>query len=248
MLKRERQNIILRKVNIHNKVLSFDLCLELGVSEDTIRRDLNEMAAEGKLIKVHGGALSKSFHHYQTDQPVYALEDKLLIAQKASNLIQNGMLILTTGGTTIIELARALSPELKATIVTVSIPAANAFLEHPHIEVIFLGDKILKDSKIAIGAQVMNGLQQLQADICFLGTNAIDADLGLTDSDWEVAAVKRAMIQASRNVVALAISEKLQTQHRIKICDIAQIGTLVTELHPQDARLLPYRNAGITTL
>ena len=62
MLKKERQAHILHRVNVHNRVLSIDLCNEMQVSEDTIRRDLNELADQGRIIKVHGGALSNSFH------------------------------------------------------------------------------------------------------------------------------------------------------------------------------------------
>jgi DeoR/GlpR family transcriptional regulator of sugar metabolism len=62
MLKKERQAYIIQQINVHNKVLSSDLSVQLDVSEDTVRRDLQELAEEGKLIKVHGGALSKSFH------------------------------------------------------------------------------------------------------------------------------------------------------------------------------------------
>jgi DeoR/GlpR family transcriptional regulator of sugar metabolism len=101
MLKRERQSFILRQVNLHNKVLSSDLSQEMKVSEDTIRRDLNELSDEGKVIKVHGGALSKSFHLSLKSPNVYSLDEKKTIAQKASQLIKDGMFVLTTGGTTI---------------------------------------------------------------------------------------------------------------------------------------------------
>ena len=80
MLKKERQAFILRQVNLHNKVLSVDLSQEMKVSEDTIRRDLNEMAQMKKLIKVHGGALSKSFHLSIPSNHVYALSGKKSIA------------------------------------------------------------------------------------------------------------------------------------------------------------------------
>src|ERR1700749_266896 len=98
MLKKERQAFILRQVNLHNKVLSVDLSQEMHVSEDTIRRDLNEMALEEKLIKVHGGALSKSFHLSLKSNHVYALDNKKAIAVKAAQLIHDGMFVLTTGG------------------------------------------------------------------------------------------------------------------------------------------------------
>ena len=93
MLKKERQAFILRQVNLHNKVLSVDLSQEMKVSEDTIRRDLNEMSQMNKLIKVHGGALSKSFHLSIPSNNVYALSGKKSIASKASRLVKDGMFV-----------------------------------------------------------------------------------------------------------------------------------------------------------
>ncbi|MDO9155975.1 MAG: DeoR family transcriptional regulator, partial [Sediminibacterium sp.] len=100
MLKKERQAYIIQQINIHNKVLSSDLCVQLDVSEDTVRRDLQELAEEGKLIKVHGGALAKSFHFTIESKQVYSLPEKKIIAHKAIDLIKDGMLVVISGGTT----------------------------------------------------------------------------------------------------------------------------------------------------
>ena len=138
MLKKERQAFILHNVNLHNKVLSSDLSTSINVSEDTIRRDLQELSEHGKLIKVHGGALSKSFHSSFNSSKVYGIENKKKIAQKAATLISNGMFVLTSGGTTIIELAKALPENLHATFITGSLPAALEYIHHPNIEVLSL--------------------------------------------------------------------------------------------------------------
>src|SRR4029453_5043758 len=240
MLKRERQSFILRQVNLHNKVLSSDLSQEMKVSEDTIRRDLNELSGDGKMIKVHGGSLSKSFHLSLKSPNVYSLDEKKTIAQKASQLIKDGMFVLTTGGTTIIELAKALPSELAATFITVSLPVAYEYIHHPNIEVIFIGDKISKSAQISGGGEAISKIRQIKADLCFLGTNAIDIPNGLTDSDWDVVQIKRAMIESSEKVISLAISEKLNTTQRIKICDVKDIDVLITELNPEDDLLSLY--------
>lgn len=248
MLKRERQSFILRQVNLHNKVLSSDLSQEMKVSEDTIRRDLNELSDGGKVIKVHGGALSKSFHLSLKSSNVYSLDAKKTIAQKASQQIKDGMFVLTTGGTTIIELAKALPPELSATFITVSLPVAYEYIHHPNIEVIFVGDKISKSAQISIGGEAISKIRQIKADLCFLGTNAIDVSSGITDSDWDVVQVKKAMIETSEKVISLAISEKLNTIQRIKICEVRDIDVLITELDNEDDLLKPYKEAGICIL
>lgn len=248
MLKKERQSFILHNVNLHNKVLSSDLSLSINVSEDTIRRDLQELADLGKLIKVHGGALSKSFHSSFNVVKVYAIENKKLIAQKAASLIKDGMFVLTTGGTTIMELAKSLPENLRATFITGSLPVALEYLNHPSIEVILIGDKVSKNSQITVGGEAISKIMEIKADICFIGTNALDFEQGLTDNDWEVVQVKKAMIDNSSLVVSLAISEKLNTTQPIKVCDTTAIDILVTELDPASSLLAPFKKLGLQIL
>lgn len=249
MLKKERQAYILHQVNLHNKVLSSSLCTEINVSEDTIRRDLQELAEDGKVIKVHGGALSHSFNHvYFPTNGVYSQNQKKTIAEKAIGLIKNGMFVLTSGGTTIIEMARTLPPHLKATFITGSIPAVLEYMHHPNIEVIMVGDKISKNSKITVGSEAIAKINQVKPDICFLGTNAIDNIHGVTDNDWEVVQLKKAMIESSKKVVCLAIAEKVNTVQPIQVCPLTEIDTLITELDPGNPILKPYVDAGIEVL
>jgi DeoR/GlpR family transcriptional regulator of sugar metabolism len=248
MLKKERQTFIEKQINLHNKVLLNDLSQVMQVSEDTIRRDLNELAEDGKIIKVHGGALSKSFHLFTQGGLVYSLDAKKLIASKAATLVKDGMFVLTSGGTTMIELAKALPRDLKATFITVSLPAAYQYVQHPNIEVIFIGDKINKSAQLSVGAEVVNRLGQLKPDLCFMGVNALDVTHGITDNDWEVVQVKKAMVACSAQLVCLSISEKLNSFQRIRICDIGEVDTLITELSPKEELLQPYQAAGLHIL
>ena len=249
MLKKERQAYILHQVNLHNRVLSSSLCIDINVSEDTIRRDLQELAEEGKVIKVHGGALSHSFNHVHfPTNGVYSQNQKRKIAQKAISLISNGMFILTSGGTTILEMARLLSPQLKATFISGSIPAILEYMNHPNIEVILIGDRISKNSKITVGTEAIAKIKQMKVDMCFLGTNAIDLQHGITDNDWEVVQLKKAMIESSQKVVCLAIAEKINTFQPIQIADLRKIDILITEIPPDDPILQPYVDAGIQVI
>lgn len=249
MLKKERQAFILHQVNLHNKVLSSLLSHEINVSEDTIRRDLQELADEGKLIKVHGGALSHSFNEvYYPTHNVYSQDYKKIIAEKAAALIEPNMFILTSGGTTIIEMARALPPQLKATFISGSIPAILEYMQHPNIDVIMIGDRVSKNSKITVGGEAIAKIRHINADLCFLGINAIDIKRGTTDNDWDIVQLKKAMIESSRKVVCLTISEKINTCQPIHICDMADIDVLITELPPDDPLLRPYIDAGIEVI
>ncbi|MBK7560707.1 MAG: DeoR/GlpR transcriptional regulator [Chitinophagaceae bacterium] len=246
MLKKERQAFILHQVNLHNKVLSSSLCTDINVSEDTIRRDLQELAEEGKVIKVHGGALSHSFNQvYFSTNGVYSQNQKQIIAKKAIALITDGMFILTSGGTTIIEMARCLPPQLRATFISGSIPAILEYMHHPNIEVILIGDRISKNSKITVGSEAIAKIRQVKADVCFLGTNAIDVEQGISDNDWEVVQLKKAMIESSKMVVCLSIAEKINSVQPIRVCGLNEIDMLITELPADDSRLKPYIDAGV---
>jgi DeoR/GlpR family transcriptional regulator of sugar metabolism len=249
MLKRERQAYILHQVNLHNKVLSSSLSEEINVSEDTIRRDLQELADEGKIIKVHGGALSQSFNYINyPSSKVYSHTQKRSIAQKVVPLIKDGMFVLTTGGTTLIELARILPPQLKATFISGSIPAVLEYLHHPNIDVILIGDKVSKSSKITVGGDAIAKIKQLQPDLCVMGVNAINVQNGITDNDWDIVQIKKAMIEASQKTICMTISEKINSFQPIQVCPITGIDILVTELDPNDPVLDPFRETGIGLL
>jgi DeoR/GlpR family transcriptional regulator of sugar metabolism len=249
MLKRERQEYIVHQVNLHNKVLSNSLSTEIEVSEDTIRRDLQELAEKGKLIKVHGGALSHAFNDITyPSKKIYSQDNKKIIAEKAANLIKDGMFVLTGGGTTIIEMARSLPLNLSATFISGSIPAIVEYMHHPNVEVVVIGDKLSKNSKITLGADALARINTLKPDLCFLGINAIDIQHGVTDNDWEVVQLKQAMINASQKVICLTISEKINTIQPLQICELSKIDILITELPHSHPQLQPFAAAGITVM
>jgi DeoR/GlpR family transcriptional regulator of sugar metabolism len=246
MLKKERQEFILHQLNLHNKILCADLSNKMGVSDDTIRRDLLELAQQDKIIKVHGGALSKSFHTAFDREMVYNLEDKHIIAQKTAALVQSGMYILTSGGTSILEFAKSLDPNLNATFFTCSLNAAIEFAHHPSIEVVMIGDKVSKDSMLTTGASAVQTIESVQADLCIMGINSLDTQFGLSENDWEVVQIKKAMIKASKKTICIGISEKLNSQQKIKVANLDEIDILITELDPNDPTLLPFKHKGLT--
>jgi DeoR/GlpR family transcriptional regulator of sugar metabolism len=249
MLKKERQALILREVNIHNRVVLSDLSNVLGVSEDTVRRDLQELADAGKIVKVRGGALSKSYHVYSyQENEIYAYQEKTIIARKAISLLRDDMLVLISGGSTNLEIARILPPDLRVIFLTVSLSTAMQLLEHPNAETIFLGGQLSKTAKISVGGDVVAQLNQIKPDLCLLGTNALDPTHGLTDTEWEVVTIKKAMIKSAAKTVLLSISEKLGTVQKIKICDLDEADILITELEPEHASLRAYAAAGLKIL
>ncbi|QEC51323.1 DeoR/GlpR family DNA-binding transcription regulator [Anseongella ginsenosidimutans] len=243
MLKEERQKTIMREINLHNRVLSADLCNLLNVSDDTVRRDLKDLADSGKIIKIHGGAMSKSFvSTFETQDEVYAVQAKRQIAAKTLSLFKRNMVVLTEGGTTILEFAKMIPEKLPATVFTISPQVAITLSAHSNLEVITIGGKLNKNANLHTGSSVLNQLSEIKVDLCLLGANALSVQDGLTDVDWEVVQVKKALIRAARKVAVLSISEKLNTAQRLKICDLNQIHYLVTELSPESHFLAPFRN------
>jgi DeoR/GlpR family transcriptional regulator of sugar metabolism len=121
-------------------------------------------------------------------------------------------------------------------------------MNHPNIDVIVIGDKISKNSKITTGGDAINKIRQIRADLCFLGINAIDIHRGVTDNDWEVVQLKKCMIEAAQKTVCLTISEKINSFQPIHVCDVNEVDILITELNIDNELLLPYARAGMTVL
>jgi len=242
MLKKERHAFIIRQINLHNKVLSSDLSLNLQVSEDTVRRDLNELAENGKILKVHGGALSKFFHSPYEQKHIYAHESKKEVGGKAISLISEGMTVLTGGGTTMLEMARLIPDDLDATFFTISPLVALELAKKKSLSVILIGGSLCKSAHVNIGSKTIADLSEIGVDLCFLGANGIDLKDGITDSDWEIVQVKKAMIKASSKTVILCISEKLNSIKQMKVCPINAIDYLVTDLQPSNPKVRLYES------
>lgn len=240
MLQEERQKIILQQITLHHKVLSTELCVLLDVSLDTVRRDLAELEKDGKIVKVHGGALSKTFHQPFQQPAVYAQEEKKRIATKALKLIQDGMSILTGGGTIMLELAKLIPADLNGTFFTVSPLVALEVAQRSNVKVILLAGQLSPNSYICTGSSVISQLAEIQVDLCFLGTNGLSIEQGLTEYDWETVQIKKALIRSSKKVAVMCIAEKLDTNHKLQVCKLNAIDYLATELDPQDEILKQY--------
>jgi DeoR/GlpR family transcriptional regulator of sugar metabolism len=201
------------------------------------------------LTKVHGGALSmiQKLYHYNEDV-IYNRENKVRIAQKAISLIQDGIVIIMSGGTTNLMLAKLLPKDLKATIYTYSLPIAMQLTEHPLIETIFIGGKIYRSSMVTTGIDVIQYLSNLRANICFMGVSALNIEHGITDEGYEVSLIKKAMINASEHIVYLATSNKLDQRLNFDVCNLNEIDTVVTDLDSDDPKLKDYILAGVNLL
>jgi DeoR/GlpR family transcriptional regulator of sugar metabolism len=249
MLSEERRRWILATLERDGKVVVSDLSRVLEVSEDTVRRDLRELAAEGRVQRVHGGALratpvSPSYAVRATQAP----STKVMLARAAASLVRPGTLVLIDAGTTNVEIVRQLPPDLTATVVTNSLPVALALADHARIEVILLGGRVGKLSLATVDIVTVEGIRSLRADLCLLGVCSVHPETGVTTPEFAEAHLKRAMISSSAEVVAVALGEKLGTAAPHLVAPIGDLTHLVTESSVTDEVLAPYQAAGVTVL
>ena len=244
MLTAERRQAILAQVEREGRVVASELVVSLGVSEDTVRRDLRDLAEQGLLRRVHGGALASapptgSF----TDRLEVSPAEKAALAEAALPLLVGARVIVLDGGTTTLELARRLPVLYDGTVVTNSPPVASALANHPKAEVMLVGGRLLKDAQVAVGAAAVEAFHTVRADICVLGICSLHPDVGVTTSDDEEAQVKRAMVASAGEVIALATANKLGTAGPWVVAQLADLDHLVTDGNGELTR--PYTSVGI---
>jgi DeoR/GlpR family transcriptional regulator of sugar metabolism len=247
----ERRALILDRLRIHGRVLAADLTAELDVSSDTIRRDLRELDDAGLLRRVHGGALPRHGDAAPFEARARrATAAKASIARRAAACVRDGQLVVLDGGTTTLEVARALAdqPQLRARVITTSPPIAVALADHPGLEVTVIGGTLRPNSLVTVGATTVQELRQIRADVVFLGVCGLHPEIGVTTSDLEESHVKAAMIDGAADVIALADHDKLGTAMSVVVAPLSAVTCLVTDTDADDAALAPYRALGIEVL
>ncbi len=244
-LKEERHRYILEQLGSEGRVLAADLSSRYRVSEDTIRRDLRELASSGKIQRVHGGALPRRAEAvpFASRQQI-EMESKIGIARAAADMIRDGQVVLIDGGTTNLRIASYLSRETSATIVTNSPPLALALADHPKLSVLMLGGNFLKEARVTTGVETIRGVESIRADLCFLGMCSLHPQVGITVGDREEGYVKRAMIEASTEVVGLISLGKMGTSLPYLVGPASRLTRLITDASDEDV-LNPYRSQGI---
>src|SRR4051812_16480429 len=212
MLTDERRALILDRLRSQGRVLAADLSTELDVSQDTIRRDLRDLDEARLLRRVHGGALPRDAGAQPfSERTRRAPAVKASIARRAAACARDGQVIVIDGGTTTLEVARALSDDLRATVVTTSPPVAIALAGHPGLEVTVVGGTLRARPLVTVGADAVESLRAVRADLVYLGVCGLHPEIGVTTDDIEERHVKAAMIAGAAEVFALADGDKLGT-------------------------------------
>ncbi|MBP2199835.1 DeoR/GlpR family DNA-binding transcription regulator [Pantoea cypripedii] len=236
MLSSQRKQQILDILTAEKQVLSSELSQRFRVSEDSIRRDLRELAAEGLLQRVHGGALpvSAAIAPFETRKNVQ-IGSKQQIAQKAVRLIQPGQVVIIDGGTTTEEMIKLLPQDVDFTVVTHSPSIAMGLLPYPRVEVIIIGGRLFRHSVVTVGAAMLESIARINADLFFMGVTGVHKTAGLTTGDYEEAGVKRALAARAAETVVMVSKEKMNSASAFAIGDLSLASTLIVDDPLDDA-------------
>jgi DeoR/GlpR family transcriptional regulator of sugar metabolism len=226
----ERQQLILERLAQGGRIVALDLARELGTSEDTIRRDLRELAKAGLCQRIYGGALSLSpavgtFAERQELVP----ERKAALGQTAVTLVKPGQFIFLDAGTTNLEIARALPANANIKVATNAPAIALAATVKLGADVLLIGGTMDAHTSAALGARAIRDVQTLSIDLCFLGVCTVSMEGGLRGFSFEEVELKRVLVEQSNVVAATVTSDKLETTAPFQIATFDDVDYLVVE-------------------
>jgi len=246
MLTEERQQLIRNQLAADGRLLAGDLASRFGVSEDTVRRDLRELARAGQLRRVYGGAIASApFAAATIDQRSgHAVEEKLRLAKASVGLLKAGQSLFIDGGTTNEAIARAIPRDIELTVATNSLGVASAVAGLPLVKLIVLGGRYMPDLGTCVGGDTLAAVAQLGADLFFLGSCGLDIARGVTAFDSAEAEVKRAMARNSAGIVITVTNDKLATAAPYRIAGSEAIRHLVVEKTAPAAILADFERQG----
>ncbi len=230
LLAQERHAYIRRRLVADGRVVAADLAAALNISVDTIRRDLRELAAEGKCQRVYGGALPPAPKEADFNGRIAIMpERKRALAGAVVQLLEPRMSVFIDAGTTNLAIACAIPAELKLRVTTNAPSIAAALLAHPAVEVAIIGGALDKETGAVLGARAMRDIAQLRPDIAILGACGFDADFGLTAHTLEEAELKRQVAGQSHAVLTAITNDKLGTAAGFQVCEAKDCTYIIAE-------------------
>ena len=245
MLTQQRKHHLLGVLKTEGRIVAKERAVALGVSEDTVRRDLRELAADGLLLRVHGGALPASRAVEDlTSRRTISMPEKTGLARAAVGLIQSGQVVFLDGGTTTLELARRIDRDLRVMIVTHSPMIAAELVDH-RAEVQLIGGRLFKHSMVSVGAAAAEAIRSIRADAYFMGVTGIHAEYGLSTGDAEEAVIKRTIAEASAELIVMASTEKIGAASPFLILPARSVTHLLVPKSASPQSLRPFRKLGL---
>lgn len=243
MLTEDRQLRIISHVRDRGFATVAELCQLYGVSEATIRRDLDALAEQGQVRRLRGGAGDiKGTVRPEPDLRSFAevaasaSKEKQAIARRAASLVEDGDVIALDAGTTVAAMCPFLANR-SVTVATSSLPVIEALESAPAVDVIVVGGVLRPSYRSMVGHLAESMLGQLRFDKAFLGAAGVMADGGVMDSTPSEVPIKRALLASSREAYLLADAEKFPGEGFLRICELAEFQALVTDREPEDLKL-----------
>ncbi|OUJ12720.1 DeoR/GlpR family DNA-binding transcription regulator [Acetobacter okinawensis] len=232
-LERRRRHI-LQLVNQHGYVASEELARELGVTVQTVRRDVNIMAGQGLLARHHGGAstLSPAENIAYSDRQILHLQEKEAIGRDAASAIPDGASLFINIGTTTEAFARSLRTHRALRVITNNIHVATLLAPAPQCSLIITGGSVrLRDGGI-VGPAAAAMIEQYRADFGVIGISGIDADGTLLDFDADEINAAQAIMRNARTVFLLADHTKFLRRPMARVGHISQVNAFFTDQAP----------------
>jgi DeoR/GlpR family transcriptional regulator of sugar metabolism len=243
-LRRQKILLILER---DGKVMASELSQHFAVSEDTIRRDLSELATAGLVQRVHGGALPRP---KDTGKDYFTRvsetdEVKTHLAQLAASRVENGQIVMFDSGTTTLQIARSLPSDIAITAITTSPMTAIILAEYKGIKVILAGGQLNLATMSVSGHETVRLLQGVKADVLFTGVCAIHPQVGISSLHFDEVPVKQALLDSASQVIAVTTADKLGAVEPFVVAPCNRIHTLITERHVASGDVGDYRRLGI---
>jgi DeoR/GlpR family transcriptional regulator of sugar metabolism len=223
-----------------------ELAAAFGVSEMTVRRDLRALERDGKLTRVHGGAVVSAEPSF-AEVVVERLDAKDRIGAAAAALVEDGQTIMLDIGTTTLQLARHLRGR-EVTVITSNLAAYEELLPEASVELVLLGGIVRRNYRSLVGVLAEDALRQLRADVAFLGASGVEDDLAVVDTTMVEVPIKRAMMAAAARTVLLADSAKFGMRGVVRVCGPEEIDTLVTDDGAPAAVRRALKRAGVEVI
>jgi DeoR/GlpR family transcriptional regulator of sugar metabolism len=245
----ERQSAILDRLARGGRVLAAELAREFKTSEDTIRRDLRDLAAAGFCRRVYGGALplspaSGTLAAREKEAP----ERKAALGRAAAGLVARGQTLFIDAGSTNSAIARALPFGLGVTVVTNAPSVAHDLFGRPGVELVVIGGRVDPRSGAALGVRAFRDMREIRVDLAFLGACAVDAEAGVAAFESEEAEFKR-LVAGQAGAVAVAVTtEKHGTAAPFFVMPVRELAHLVAEADAPEKALAPLAAAGVRVL
>lgn len=228
-----RIDYILQSLDTSGSVSVADMSATLGVSRETIRRDLKLLAERGRVNLVHGGAAKRP-----VDEPSLATREavnaagKAAIGAAAARLVGNDKVVLIDSGSTTLSLAASLTNHSNLTVITNSLPIALLLCRAPGVKVIMLGGDIEPNDEAAFGVETMAALAHFRVDLVFVGVSGISPEGELTDYSRLAAEQRHLMMKSGTEVYVLADHSKFERGTPVRIAPVPQIAGLIVDVPP----------------